>query len=34
MRVFEETFGIDKLQNLVTKIGDRFYESRQNPDEG
>ena len=26
MRVFEETFGIDKLQSLVKKIGDRFYQ--------
>ena len=34
MRVFEETFGIDKLQNLVTKIGDRFYEGKHNPEEG
>jgi len=34
MRVFEETFGIDKLQNLVTKIGDKFYEGGYNPAEG
>ena len=34
MRVFEETFGIDKLQNLVTKIGDKFYEGNYNQEEG
>ena len=34
MRVFEETFGIDKLQNLVSKIGDKFYDGKYNPAEG
>lgn len=34
MRVFEETFGIDKLQNLVTKIGDKFYAGNYEPADG
>lgn len=34
MRVFEETFGIDKLQNMVEKIGDKFQGGNYNPAEG
>ena len=29
MRVFEETFGIDKLQQMVNKIGDKFYSEQK-----
>jgi hypothetical protein len=34
MRVFEETFGIDKLQTLVSKIGVKLEQQEFEPANG